>query len=312
MSGRIDFPGQARFAFTILDDTDDSTLENVRPVYDLLREYGFRTTKTAWPFETPGGSRLFFAADTLERAEYRAFVHELVEDGFELASHGASMEPSKRDVTLRSLDFYEQEFGFCPTLHANHAQNRENLYWGQKRFHTPGLRQIARVLATGFPYDGEDPDSEYFWGDVARERFRYIRNFTFRGLDMRRANPEMPYRLSATPHVSAWFSTTDAPNADVFAARVTEAALDQLEEEGGICIISTHLGKGFCENGRVRSDIDRTLESLAKRAGHFVPVSQLLDEIVEQQGMTEVGAFGLAKLEFRYLVEKALDRLPGA
>ena len=53
------FPNGARFAFTILDDTDDSTLENVKPVYDRLRAYGFRTTKTAWPFKSPETSRLF-------------------------------------------------------------------------------------------------------------------------------------------------------------------------------------------------------------------------------------------------------------
>lgn len=312
MTTRMKFPGDARFAFTILDDTDDSTLENVKPVYDALREYGFRTTKTAWPFETPGGSRLFFAADTLERPAYLDFVHELVEAGFELASHGASMEPSKREVTIRSLEFYEREFGFCPRLHANHAQNRENLYWGPQRFHTPGLQQIARLMATGYPYDGEDRTSEYFWGDVALERFRYMRNFTFRGLNMLRANPQMPYRLAATPFVSAWFSTTDAPNADVFADRVTKPALDRLEEEGGVCIVSTHLGKGFAVDGKLRSDVDATLRALAERPGYFVPVSELLDWMVEERGLHALTALELARLEFRYLVEKAIDRLPGA
>ena len=53
MSARIEFPGDARFAFTILDDTDDSTLENVKPVYDCLRSHGLRTTKTVWPVDCP-------------------------------------------------------------------------------------------------------------------------------------------------------------------------------------------------------------------------------------------------------------------
>ena len=48
-SGSLDFPEGRKFAFTILDDTDDATVENVRPVYDLLTELGFRTTKTVWP-----------------------------------------------------------------------------------------------------------------------------------------------------------------------------------------------------------------------------------------------------------------------
>ena len=40
-------PTGKRFAFSILDDTDDSTLENVEPLYAILRDHGFRTTKTA-------------------------------------------------------------------------------------------------------------------------------------------------------------------------------------------------------------------------------------------------------------------------
>lgn len=53
------FPEQKRFAFSILDDTDDATVENVKPVYDTLMEYGFRTTKTAWPLDCPEGSAIF-------------------------------------------------------------------------------------------------------------------------------------------------------------------------------------------------------------------------------------------------------------
>ena len=40
------FPTGKRFAFSVLDDTDDSTLKNVEPVYAMLRSYGLRTTKT--------------------------------------------------------------------------------------------------------------------------------------------------------------------------------------------------------------------------------------------------------------------------
>ena len=94
------FPAGKRFSFSVLDDTDDSTLENVRPIYAMLREYGFRTTKTAWPLDCPEGSRNFFAAQTLQDKEYLRFVHELVDEGFELAFHGATMESSPRERTL--------------------------------------------------------------------------------------------------------------------------------------------------------------------------------------------------------------------
>jgi len=40
----MSFPNGNRFAVSILDDTDDARVENVKPVYDLLGEPGFRTT----------------------------------------------------------------------------------------------------------------------------------------------------------------------------------------------------------------------------------------------------------------------------
>ena len=134
-------PGK-RFAFSVLDDTDDATVDNVRPLYALLQEYGLRTTKTVWPMDCPEGSRNFFAAETLQDKAYLGFVHELADAGFEVASHGATMESSRRERTLEGLELIRSEFGRYPRLFCNHGQNRENLYWGSKRFRTAPL-QIA-------------------------------------------------------------------------------------------------------------------------------------------------------------------------
>src|SRR2546426_4016031 len=120
----MNFPQGKRFAFTILDDTDDSTLENVKPVYDALKVHGLRTTKTVWPVDCPEGSRHYFAADTLQRREYLEFVRGLAEAGFEIALHGATMESSERERTIRGLDFLARELGIRPRLHVNHADNR--------------------------------------------------------------------------------------------------------------------------------------------------------------------------------------------
>src|SRR5438477_552667 len=148
------FPQGKQFAFTILDDTDDSTLENVKPVYDALKTHGIRTTKTVWPVDCPEGSRIFFAADTLQRKPYLEFVRQLGVDGFEIAFHGATMESSRRDRTVQALDFLKAEFGAYPTLFCNHGHNRDNLYWGYKRFQTSWLRRMVGLLRKGFVKDG--------------------------------------------------------------------------------------------------------------------------------------------------------------
>lgn len=306
--GPIEFPGGRRFAFTILDDTDDSTLENVGPVYERLRDLGFRTTKTVWPFGCAGRRSIYFAADTLERSEYLAFVHELVDSGFELASHGATMESSIREETQRSIDFFKREFGSCPRLYVNHGQNRENLYWGPKRFQSALLRWLYSQFGDTEYFCGENPDTPYFWGDLALRDFEYVRNFTFRKLNMLHVNPEMPYACDGTPYVPFWFSTTDTPNARVFARRLTRPALEVLEDEGGVCIVSTHLGKGFAEGGRIRPEVDEIFRYLAGRPGYYVPVSELLDALRGQGRGARLEANEIWRLESRYVVDKIMDR----
>lgn len=126
----MEFPNGKRFAFSILDNTDDSAVSNVAPVYALLRDIGMRTTKTVWPVGCPEGRRLFFTGETLEDEGHLRLAHELADAGFEIASHGATMESSDRKRTLRGLEFFKVEFGAYPRLFCNHGYNRENLSGG--------------------------------------------------------------------------------------------------------------------------------------------------------------------------------------
>lgn len=47
---KIIWPGGKSFAFTIVDDTDKTTLENGPVVYDFLNDLGIKITKTVWIF----------------------------------------------------------------------------------------------------------------------------------------------------------------------------------------------------------------------------------------------------------------------
>ncbi|MGI6449930.1 MAG: hypothetical protein ACOX3R_06475 [Desulfitobacteriia bacterium] len=42
----IQWPDGKRFAFTIIDDNDNATVQNNKPIYDLLLALGMKTTKT--------------------------------------------------------------------------------------------------------------------------------------------------------------------------------------------------------------------------------------------------------------------------
>lgn len=308
----MDFPDGKTFAFSILDDTDDSTVRNVRPIYELLNELGIRTTKTVWPLESSRPSRRFFAGDTLQEAGYLEFVHELVERGVEIAWHCASKESSSRSRTLEAFEYFTREFGFLPEIHCNHASNRENLYWGHRRYGSAIVRSFVRMLANlrrAPKFSGEAPESPYFWGDLCKQHIRFVRNYTFSDINVLKNDPHMPYHLSSTPYVQHWFSTADAPNVRDFNRLVTKPNIERLERERGICILSTHLGKGFVRDGIVDAKTEETLRFLASRDGWFVPVSDILEFLLARSDSPALPRRQQLGLEYRHVMDRLKARL---
>lgn len=283
----IIYPGGKRFACTIIDDTDVATTENVAPVYALLAELGMGATKTVWPVACPEGSRDFASSQTLDDDDYRAFVLGLMRQGFEIASHGATMESSDRARTVAAFDRFQAVFGRHPRVHANHAYNRENVYWGAARVDDPVLKRLYARF-NGRPagyYLGHVEDSPYWWGDLCAERVTYVRNLTFSTLNVARVNPSMPYHDPARPLVRRWFSATDAEDADELVALLEPANVEALERERGFTVIATHFGKGYAQDGAVRPDVARRLRDLAGRPGWFPTVSELLDFLAAARGV---------------------------
>lgn len=313
---RHQFPNGNRFAFTVIDDTDVATVENVEPVYRLLERLGMRTTKTVWPLSCPEGSPDFDSSQTLEDPDYLAFVIDLQRRGFEIASHGATMESSERGRTIRGLERMREVFGAYPTVHANHANNRENLYWGAARIDDPVVRTVYKLAARHLrTHDGDVPSSPYWWGDVARERIRYVRNLTFDSLNVAAVNPTMPYHDPRRPAVNWWFSAADAENCTAFNELINTSAQDRLEREGGIAIVATHFGKHFVRDGRVHDATARLLERMSRRPGWFVPVGELLDWLRTNGDAGELSAREWRGMQWRWLrdliLRTARERLRG-
>jgi len=220
------------------------------------------------------------------------------------------MESSPRKRTLEGLEFLRSEFGQYPRLFCNHGQNRENLYWGSKRFRTSALRALSRVLmrdAAG-AYEGDEEGSRFFWGDICHDVIQYVRNFTFERLNLLQVDPGTPYRIESTPYVRYWFSTTDAPDVQAFNRVLSPERIDELVAADGVCIVSTHFGKGFVEKGRVNRQAASSLKLLADKAGWLVPVSEVLDHLRETgRGRTLTRAEAL-RLELRFVASRLRQR----
>lgn len=306
------YPDGKRFAFTVIDDTDGSRIGNTKPIYDFLSDLGMRTTKTVWPVDCPEGSHDYGYSQTLEDEDYLAFVHELKEDGFEIAFHGATMESSTRERTLRALDLFREHFGENPKIHVNHAANAENLYWGERRIDEPMVRWLFRRLqpkGRRRVFHGHDQKSEYFWGDLAQERTTYVRNLTFGGMNVLRHNPTMPYRDPDRPYAPWWFSTNEADDWRHFATLLKSREQERLEREGGVCIVTTHFGKGFTKRGKVQTVIRDRLEELARRPGWFVPAGELLDWLREQQTEDRLSRSEWKRMQRRWILDLILKHL---
>jgi hypothetical protein len=306
------FPGGKRFAFTIVDDTDVATVANVKPFYDLLHQLGMRTTKTVWPVACPEGSRNYHTSQTLEDEEYRLFVLDLQRKGFEITWHGPTMESSRRERTLAALERFRETLGTYPRIHINHSYNRENLYWGAARLDETVLRALIARVAGGpsAGYVGDVPGSPYYWGDMC-VHFTYARNLTCNDINTAGFNPSMPYRDERRSLIPWWFSATDAEGVYEFNELLAPANQARLEEDGGVCILATHLGKGYVRDGMVHPLARERLEALSRRPGWFPPVGELLDWLRLQGAGDVLPREEWRRMQWRWVRDLAVRRLTG-
>lgn len=302
------FPGNKDFAFTIFDDTDLSTVANVQPAYRLLDELGFRTTKSVWPLASDPNGR--YTGQSLQDADYLAFVRGLQQRGFEIALHNVRNTSAMHEEIQHGLEECRRLMGTGPRIHANHSTNADNIYWGPSRF---SLLKPAYRLATAFRsdrrFEGEDPDSRHFWGDVCREQIRYVRNLVFRDINLARINPSMPYHDPAKPWVNAWFSSSDGADVNAFCELISEPNQDRLEQEGGVCIVYTHLACGFVERGLVVQRVAELLRRMSRKNGWFVPAGTLLDFLRGKRGTLEISRRELWSMELKWVVDQMARKL---
>ncbi|HWR97513.1 MAG TPA: hypothetical protein VN317_03755 [Candidatus Methanoperedens sp.] len=303
------FPGGRKFALSILDDTDVATVESIRPVYEELRTCGIMATKTVWMKRSSVPNTIYRRSQTMEDADYADYVLSLQQQGFEIAFHGASMESSNREEIIQALDQFRKVFGSYPRIHVNHGRNQDNLYWGPERFGLRLIRIALRCLA-GHTHEGADhfqghvPGSPFFWGDLCREHVDYVRNFCFEEINQGRINPSQPYHDPRCSFVKFWFSGLDAPEVLTFNRLLRRVNLDRLEKEGGVCIVATHFGKFFVQDGLLNSETQAICRDLASRKGWYPTVSELLDHLRTRVGWRPIGRRELRMLEWRWLAHR--------
>jgi len=300
------FPDNKIFAFSVFDDTDFSTVQNVRPVYDFLAELGVYTTKSVWPL--PSLPHRVNGGASLKDMDYLQFVMWLQKEGFEIGAHGARNHDATRKVTERGLEEFCNLIGQYPRTYTGHLSNRENMYWGAARMNSFLIRcgyNLATRFTHGRRFTGHVKTSQYFWGDICAKHISYVRNFVFGEINLDRINPTMPYHDPKKPYVNFWFSSCEGGDVNSFCEMLCEENQDRLEAEGGVCIMYTHFAKGFFEGG-LHAKFEYLMRRLAKMNGWFVPVARLLDHLQRGKENFDIPREELANMERRWFLSKLL------
>ena len=114
----------------------------------------------------------------------------------------------------------------------------------------------------------------------------------------------MPYHNERCKYVNLWFSSVNAYEPWSFNEIVKPENVDKLEEAGGACIVSTHFGKYFVENGVINADTKRVLSNMVERKGWFVPASEILDHLYTVGQKGKISKRELWKIQYKWVMYK--------
>lgn len=302
------FPSNKKFAFTIIDDTDNSTLTNTKPIYDLLNRLGFKTTKTVWVYDAFDKYHL---TQTLQDPSYQIFINGIRKQGFEIALHSVGSGSFFRNEIIEGLDKYNEFIGEYPKVYINHSKNPDNIYWNiNDRLAWP----ISMIISffnllrnSRYKYFGHVEGSKHFWGDISKSKIKYLRNLTFNDINTLKQDPKMPYRdISKSKYSNYWFSSSDGHTIDEFLELISNENVDKLEREEGCCIVYTHFAEGFVENGVVNPEFQKRLEYLSKKGGWYAPASEILDYLNEDN---VANYYYKLKLSFKWIFNRIIKFL---
>jgi len=229
----MNWPKKKEFAFTIIDDTDNSNINNIKPIYDYLASKNIKTTKTVWIYP----SRDRYTGQTLQNNNYYKFIKLLKSDGFDIQLHNVGSGNFSRTEIIKGLDEFKQKLGKYPNMHINHCSNSDNLYWGHKRFGMILRKTMQIIEGSKKRFYGDEINSNYFWGDIAKEKIKFIRNRVFNGINTLKYDPKMPFREKRKIFSNYWFSSSDGHNLKQFNNLVTKSNIDKLKREKGLCIV---------------------------------------------------------------------------
>ncbi len=283
------YPDGKNFAFTITADPDGSNLEESQVIYEYIADLGMRTTIALWVKDSKRSTGIPDIAtsqnygDSCERIEYLRYMQKLQRKGFEVALHTVTSGNDRREETIEGYELFKKYFGSYPSINIMHSTNLENIYWGKKVVNNKFVRKLVSLSAdrAELPFGGDDPNSEYFWGDIIKKKTKYVRLWGTSDIDTLNLNPSMPYHDPQKPYVNYWFSFSDGWTEEIFNELLKSDNIKKLVKERGACIVYTHFARNFVNDGELSEKFKSRMRELTQQKdGWFVPTTTLLDRLL--------------------------------
>lgn len=303
---KYNFPDNKKFAFAILDDTDNATLKNIEPIYQYLKNKKIISTKTVWMLPSNKNEHGHTHGSSLANKNYSAFISKLKYQGFEITSHGARGASSKRSVIIKGLKTYKKSIGNYPYMHINHSMNKDNLYWGEHRLTFSPLQWAYRATKGKTLFFGHIKNSPYFWGDIAKRSIKYSRDFSFHEINLAKIGSIVPRYVNGKSNYLKWFYTSNGRDINTFNKLLSPKNLDLIEMDGGYTIIYTHFGKGFFNRGQINPLFKQRIEDLTKRSVWITTTGELLEFLEKQTHKTRNNCLEEFRLQLRWSLEQLL------
>ena len=293
------YPDGKEFAVSFVDDTDESKRDNTEPVYAFLDSHNMMGTKTVWIMRKrrPSEFRLSKVksttykndkSSTLEDEGYFYFIQSLAEKGFEIALHGVSGGNNFREEIIEGIERFKKLFADYPKIYAFHERNIENLYAGCAKLDFWFFKLLEKLIHKS-QYQGHIENSPYFWGDVAKEKIKYMRLpfHTINEVNTLKVSPNMPFHDEQRPYVNYWFASSDGSDCSRFIKLLRKENVDRIKKENGACIIYTHFAKGFADpnNGYcLHRGFEDVIKYLCSHSDVWLPTAtKLLDRLLSLQ-----------------------------
>ena len=307
MSTKIKWPNNKKFAFTIIDDTDNATLENIKPIYDFLLKKNILTSKTVWVFE----SRDRFIGSTIQDVDYFNFMNSLKEKGFDIQLHNVGSGSFTREEIIEGLEIFNKKMGYYPSMHINHSYNPDNMYWGYKRYSLVFKLFMKLFFGQKRRFYGDEKGSKHFWGDVHKKHIKWTRNRVYNSTNTLKIDPKMPFMEKSKPYANYLFSSSDGHTIEEFNSLISKKNIDKLEKEGGLCIVYTHFASGFLDkNSSINKEFEENINYLSSKEGWFAPASEILDFLLKNKNKKSFASpFYLFMLDVKWLYQRIQKKI---